>query len=288
MTSLFSSTIVPKVIVVDNASHDDTLKIIEEKYSSIDCIKSNINLGFGGANNIGIKKALAENADYIFLLNQDAWVEKNCIENLVTDFENDNRFHLLSPFHYNYNTVGLEYYFKEYVLKQYTPGFKIDKEEKNFIYETTFVHAAAWMMHVDTFRKVGGFDPLFHHTGEDNDFIQRLLYKKMKAGIVTNAIVYHKGTNQNLIDPAKNYTFLLNTALLNLKNPTASLIGAFWLFYKNIFNTLFKNDKENQHFRKSKQKIFKYVLKKSFQIITSRKQQTGDMAYLKQGNGIIN
>lgn len=281
LSSLFSSTIVPSIIVIDNASQDDTVKIIGEKYSSVDCIKSNINLGFGAANNIGIKKALTQNADYVFLLNQDAWVEKNCIENLIQNFKTNSSFNLLSPFHYNYDTIGLEYYFKEYVLKHYTPNFKIETEKSNFIYETTFVHAAAWMLPIDTLKRVGGFDPLFNHTGEDNDFMQRLLYKKMKAGIVTNALLYHKGTNQNLIDAANNYTFLLNVALLNLKNPTASLTGSFWLFYKNILKSFFKNDKANSSFKKSQQRILKFVFNNSFQIIASRKEQMSEMAYLK-------
>ena len=281
LSSLISSTFVPHIIIVDNASQDDTVKIIKENYPSVDCIKSISNLGFGAANNIGIKKAMAENADFVFLLNQDAWVEKSCIEILINQFEESNEFHLLSPFHFNHNNSGLEFYFKEYVLKHYTPGYTTKLYEETAVSNTTFVHAAAWMLPVETLQKIGGFDPLFNHTGEDNDFVQRLLYKKMKVGIVKDASVYHKGTNQNLIDAASNYTFLLNTALLKLKNPSAKIGGAFLLFFKNFVKVVFEEDKRNTDVKKIKKKVYLNIFKKSFKIIASRKEQKTEMAYLK-------
>lgn len=53
----------------------DTCKIIKEQYPQVILIENHENLGFGKANNIGIEIALKNNANFVFLLNQDAWVK---------------------------------------------------------------------------------------------------------------------------------------------------------------------------------------------------------------------
>src|SRR3569623_1941984 len=66
-----------KVVVIDNRSTDETVNFIKTNYPEIDLTETNENLGFGRANNIGIKQAVKANADYVFLLNQDGYVEKD-------------------------------------------------------------------------------------------------------------------------------------------------------------------------------------------------------------------
>src|SRR5437879_9159961 len=72
-----------RIILVDNGSTDGTPEFIENAYPDLELIKTNTNLGFGQANNIGIKKALRHRADYVFLLNQDGYVETDTIRKLV-------------------------------------------------------------------------------------------------------------------------------------------------------------------------------------------------------------
>ncbi|HEY5563198.1 MAG TPA: glycosyltransferase, partial [Clostridiaceae bacterium] len=54
-----------RIIVVDNNSTDDSYKIIENNLKDVILLKSDINKGYGYGNNIGIKAALAEGAEYI-------------------------------------------------------------------------------------------------------------------------------------------------------------------------------------------------------------------------------
>src|SRR5437870_13044290 len=81
LSSLLASETKVEVIVIDNGSADETLNIVKE-FGSIECVNSVENLGFGKANNIGIAIALERKCDYIFLLNQDAWIEQNTITEL--------------------------------------------------------------------------------------------------------------------------------------------------------------------------------------------------------------
>lgn len=75
------------IVVVDNCSTDESCKYIE-KINNIKFLKSMENKGFSAGNNIGIKYALKENADYIILLNNDTIVTKNCFDKIIEIMEN--------------------------------------------------------------------------------------------------------------------------------------------------------------------------------------------------------
>ena len=79
---LFESDLETEVIVVDNASSDNTLELLHS-FENIHLVKNIENVGFGQANNVGIDLAMKQGADFIFLLNQDAYVFKNTISQLV-------------------------------------------------------------------------------------------------------------------------------------------------------------------------------------------------------------
>lgn len=63
LDSLHECKVKTHILIVDNASTDNTLSIIREKYPEVELIESAKNLGFGKANNIGLRKALDERAD---------------------------------------------------------------------------------------------------------------------------------------------------------------------------------------------------------------------------------
>ena len=88
--SLLQNSIKTKIIIIDNGSSDGTQDIIKS-YSSVLFIQSETNLGFGKANNIGINIATENGAEYIFLLNQDTYVEANTIGKLIDVMESDKK-----------------------------------------------------------------------------------------------------------------------------------------------------------------------------------------------------
>ena len=74
LSSIRDSDYPSDLVVIDNASTDRTVSIIAERYRWIRLVRSRKNLGFGQANNIGMRMALEENYEYVFLVNQDAWI----------------------------------------------------------------------------------------------------------------------------------------------------------------------------------------------------------------------
>ncbi|MDE7397344.1 MAG: glycosyltransferase, partial [Muribaculum sp.] len=75
--SVLDSSISTDIYVIDNFSTDNTVEHIKKMYHRVMVYETNENLGFGKANNIGLKYALDNSYDYVYLLNQDAWIEQD-------------------------------------------------------------------------------------------------------------------------------------------------------------------------------------------------------------------
>ena len=190
-TSLRNSTIPVQTIVVDNASNDGTVEYIKENYPEIILIESKENLGFGKANNMAMRYALDHECDYVFLLNQDAWVEPETIEKLVKVHQEHKEFGIVSPMHLNVNKTGLV--MKEFCRQPCNERLITDLYLNTLsdVYETTYIHAAAWLLPRLTLVTIGGFDPIFNHYGEDDDYLHRVRYHRVRIGVCPSARIVH-------------------------------------------------------------------------------------------------
>lgn len=72
-----------KVIVVDNGSDQEEGKRLKIQFPEIDLIETGRNLGFAGGNNVGIRKAMADDFPYVLLLNNDTIVEPDFLHELL-------------------------------------------------------------------------------------------------------------------------------------------------------------------------------------------------------------
>lgn len=188
--SLRRSTFPVSVIVVDNGSKDNTTQIIERKHPEVHLIKTGVNLGFGKANNIGIRCAMERGADYFFLLNQDAWISEKTIKTLLDLFEEHPKYGILSPTHLNGKGDKLDFGFSTYSGMNGKEEF-LTKQKDHEVVTLKFINAAFWMISVQTIKKVGGFSPLFYHYGEDIDYINRLHYHGLQLGYSPRVFGYH-------------------------------------------------------------------------------------------------
>ena len=189
-SSLSESEIPVETIVVDNASCSESLCYLKQRFPSIHLIENGENLGFAKANNIGIRYALDHGADFVFLLNQDAWVEKNTISALIDTFSDCENTGIAVPMQMNGSYSGLDDCFAGYLSK----GIVSDLYMKHLqdYYVLPFVNAAAWMVRADCINQVGGFDTLlFFHYGEDENYCQRVRYHKYNLVLNTRCSFCH-------------------------------------------------------------------------------------------------
>lgn len=202
LTSIYNSTIEVEVVIIDNDSKDDTVTYIKNNFPQVFVLEQKENLGFGKANNIGMTYALKQNADFVFLLNQDAFVDNDSIENLIIASNRNPDYGILSPIQLNYSGNLLEKYFYKFMVEDVTRSFYSDFILSNpikEIYDIKFVQAAAWLLPQKTLMEIGGFDPVFFHYGEDDNYCHRVLFHKLKIGIVSNSFIRHDSNEKSNI-----------------------------------------------------------------------------------------
>ena len=81
--SLQQSTYPVRIVVVDNASVDETVSTVRNYYKNVEILCMPTNLGFARATNHGIRHALSQGVDHVLLLNQDVKVAPTTVELLV-------------------------------------------------------------------------------------------------------------------------------------------------------------------------------------------------------------
>lgn len=189
LESLRQSIISVNVIVVDNLSTDTTTDFIQSYFPEVILIKSKENLGFGRANNIGIRFALNNNADYIYLLNQDAWIDNTTIEGLADIMEAYKDYGIISPLQYSGDGKKLDKGF-EFLLSANYNQTSLDYFTED-IYTLDFVMAAHWLIRASAIKEVGDFLPLFRHYGEDKNLVSRMFYHGWKVGFSPLYKGYH-------------------------------------------------------------------------------------------------
>lgn len=86
LQSVFKSSVAAtlEVIVVDNASNDGTIEMLNDEFPDVILVSNSENLGFGKANNLGFKRA---SGDYILILNPDTIIEESTLQICMDYFE---------------------------------------------------------------------------------------------------------------------------------------------------------------------------------------------------------
>jgi GT2 family glycosyltransferase len=271
IASIHASAVRSEIVVVDNCSADRTVEIIREKFPDVTLICSDKNAGFGAANNIGMAHALKAGADYFFLLNQDAFLERDTLGLLLDVCGKFPGYGILSPVHLDGKNTAIDPAFAaHYITPSNCPGFVSDaylgKLQK--VYECRFVNAAAWLITKACIDAVGGFNPSFFMYGEDNDYCNRVMYHGFRIGICPEAKITHlrdhrgspdsiavrrrriqrkffNGYKIALTSPERSFGKVLaemtmNTSKRILKNMITFRLTEAFLYSESLFQLLFR------------------------------------------------
>lgn len=187
LESLRTSSVPVDVLVVDNASPDGTADYIHDFYPDVELVENTSNSGFGAANNIGLRRTLERGYDFVYLLNQDAWIKKDTLEVLVSNWKDG--YGILSPVQMSAKGKMDKQFDKKCgkLLKEAPKGLDGAKR----VVEVPFVMAAHWLVSRKAVETVGGFSPAFSQYGEDDNYIDRLHHFGLKVGVVPDAKAVH-------------------------------------------------------------------------------------------------
>ncbi len=223
-----------KILLVDNNSRDESVLFVKSNYLHVNIIQNDRNLGFAEGNNIGIRYALSQGAEYIILLNNDTRVEPDFLTHFIQRGEEKKEVGVLggkvlmfsNPRIINSTGVNLNQFaygwdrdFGEEVLR-------IDRDRG----EVLAVTGCLMAIKREVFGKIGFLDSKFFAYYEDVDFCIRVWkYTPFRVEYVPESIIYHKfSASVSGESYFKKYLMFKNQYRIFFKHfPPAQLIKTF-------------------------------------------------------------
>lgn len=206
-------------VVVDNASADGSAEAIAELFPEVALIKSGGNLGFGKANNIGIKTA---DTPYIMFLNPDTVVQGNAVGAMI-DFLSDHpevaavqckqKYQdgepqtLCLQWEYNPFTLLLEIGFvNDQIASRFRNVFSYHDPNISGYMKT--IAGGCMMVRKETLNKIGGFDERFFMYAEDGDMCRRIRNAGGKIYYLADESILH-GLGKSSIKAGGDFSILM-------------------------------------------------------------------------------
>ncbi len=197
-----------EVVVVDNGSKDK-FALPKEYEKDILLIKSEINKGFSGGYNIGIKKALEKKADYVLIVNNDTIMDPLMVKNLLKVLESDAKIGAVTP--KIYFAKGHEFHKDRYTKEElgrvfwYAGGYmdwknvqsihrgvdEVDNGQYDKTEKTDFASGCCILFKIEVLDKVGLFDDKYFLYYEDADLNERIKKAGYKIYYVPPAVLVH-------------------------------------------------------------------------------------------------
>lgn len=221
--SLRSQTLEPYIIVVDNASTDDSVKNIETKFPHIEIIQHDTNKGYAGGVNPGFKRAMQLGANYTAPFNDDAVADKDWLKKLVAFLDANESYGAVCPKVYKSGGNKVLDSTGDYVTVWGLPyprgRDEPDTGQYDDIKNIFSPSGSASLYRVSALQKVGLMDEDFFAYYEDVDLGFRLQLAGYKVGFEPSAIVHHQvGMTSGRMKGFTTYQTMKNVPLLLFKN----------------------------------------------------------------------
>jgi GT2 family glycosyltransferase len=183
-----------EIIVVDNCSPTEDPGIIKERYPEVQLIRSDTNLGFAGGNNLGIRKAKGK---YLFFLNNDTEVSKDCLEPLVKLFETNKLAGIASPKIIFFGTDNIQYAGATEINPWTGRNKWIGEMEKDVSqyagsYQTDLAHGAAMMVPKKVIDETGLMPEIYFLYYEELDWCEMIKRAGYTCHYCGESTIYHK------------------------------------------------------------------------------------------------
>jgi GT2 family glycosyltransferase len=195
-----------EIIVVDNASSDDSADQVARCYPNVILIRNGTNLGFAKANNIGIS---ASTGRYLCFINSDVKVLKNCITGLVDFCQKHPGVGLVGPrlvggdgklqrscrgfpdlWNMFFRALALDTFFPR--CKMFT-GYALTYWPQDGLRYVDIIFGSFWLVRREALIEVGLLDESFFMYGEDLDWCKRFWADRWQVVFVPSCEAIHYG-----------------------------------------------------------------------------------------------
>ncbi|MBU1998890.1 MAG: glycosyltransferase family 2 protein, partial [Candidatus Omnitrophica bacterium] len=220
-----------EIIIIDNASKDDSLVEARRMFSQAVIIQNSQNLGFAAGNNVGISMALEKASDYIMLLNNDTVLDSQCLKVLVEGLDSDRGLAALGPAIFYFDKPDKSWF--QNLKMDWRRGILVHGQD-NKLYRNDFCEAGmlsgcAVMLRASVFKECGLFDESFFLYAEDTDLFIRIKEKGYRFGCLPQAKVWHKIGASGIQPWTTLYLYYVTRNRLFLLKKHKNLIK--WLFF---------------------------------------------------------
>lgn len=221
-----------ETILVDNAQPEDDTKLYQGYLSDIIVLNSDTNLGFAGANNLGIAAA---SGDYIFLLNNDTEISEGTIEELLTCFD-DPKTGAVSPIlRYHSHPDKVQYAGFTEINPLTGRNNTINEVQTAPTVATPYFHGAAVIIPRTVIEECGDMPEAYFLYYEELDWSRSFREKGFEIKVCTTACILHKEsvtTGKN--SPLKTYYQTRNRVAFMNKHSSLIRKISFNLFFHCI------------------------------------------------------
>ena len=224
-----------RIIVVDNGSTDNSPAVIRRTHPEVRIIPLSLNLGFSGGNNVGIKAALTDGADHVWLLNNDTVVDSEALT-LLRGLDEGDAGIAGSKIYF---AKGKEFHHARYSERErgrviwYAGGIidwqnmyashrgvdDVDSGQYDAVIDTPFVTGCSMMVRKRVFESTGLLDDRFYLYLEDVDFCLRAKRRGIRLLYVPTSVVWHigAGSTGGAGNPLHDYYLTRNRLLIGFR-----------------------------------------------------------------------
>jgi GT2 family glycosyltransferase len=218
-----------EVVVVDNGSTDGSVPVIRGRFPEVTILENNENLGYTGGNNVGLRYAMAQGADYALLLNNDTKVAPDFLCRLVEAVEPDPLLGMAGPTIYYHALPDVIW----------SAGGAIDwqrgrtrmvglneRDEGQFGAKprtVDFLTGCAMLVRRTVMEQVGLLDERFFAYYEETEWCVRAARAGYKIAHVPLARIWHKISPSARADSPLVHYYMTRNRLLFLKSTGAGL-----------------------------------------------------------------
>ncbi len=222
-----------KIYVADNASTDNSIKLLQDNFQAIQIIQLDKNYGFAG----GYNRALAQiEAEYYVILNSDVEVTKGWLQAMIDYLDTHRDVAACQPKVLDYKNrhlfehAGAAGGFLDYLGYPFCKGrilASVEKDEGQYdeAADIFWATGACLIIRAQLFHQLGGFDDDFFAHMEEIDLCWRLRSRNHRIVCIPESKIYHVGGGTLQVEnPQKTYLNFRNNLLMLYKNLAKSKV----------------------------------------------------------------
>ena len=210
------------IIVVENSNDRKLKETLEKDYNNLKCILSDKNLGYAKGNNLGLSLVKTK---FALIINPDAEIEKNTIDNFFLTASNKPDFAIIAP----------------YIQDNH---LDVPNQTKEGVFEVDNVKGFAMFLNLNQFKNIGYFDENFFIYFEEIDLCKRLIKNNKKIFLDTNIKINHTGGTSHdesinyEMEKSRNWHWMWSTFYFHRKH--YGYLIAFFKILPKFISSLYK------------------------------------------------